>query len=82
MDKPIFESSALFRKIQVFNDRIVYIEGVLKKQHIIFAKEIASIDTGLGGVTIETSGGNKITIPVKHKDQSQFLRTIAQIRRS
>ena len=80
--KPRFETAILWNKIQVFDDRIVYTEGILKKQQTINAKAIASINAGIpavGQIIIETTGGANYKLLLKPKDKQALLEAIREV---
>lgn len=81
-EEPIFQTSYLGSKVQVYSDRLVY--KMFFTQKTIPLDQIASIDpviSGYAGVKIETTGGKKITIPVGLGSKEKLEQVIFQAKR-
>lgn len=73
MSEPLFETSLMGSKVKVFNTHIAYKE-TLRGEVSIPLDQIASVELArfLGQITIETTGGKKIKIPVNMKDKENL----------
>lgn len=81
-EAPIFQTSYLGSKVQVYRDRLVYKMFLTKKT--IPIDQIASIDpvmSGYAGVKIETTGGKKIKIPVGLMSKKKLEEAIFRAKR-
>lgn len=80
---PIFETSLLGFKVSVFENHISYkkLFGIGGETSIPI-NQISSIDIGLPGlqqISIETTGGKKINIPVSLKSKNKLIDAIHKV---
>ncbi len=84
--QPLFETSVLGHKIQVFSNRVVLQTWLgLGRRIDIPLDKIATIETGgifQPSVTIETTGGEQFVIPAFFRKKQALRRAIEQARAS
>ncbi|MCP6718750.1 MAG: hypothetical protein KJI71_00780 [Patescibacteria group bacterium] len=80
--KPLFETSQTGSRISVYPDYVAY-KLILSGEKTIAINHIVSVETSrfLGQVTIETTAGKRIKIPVKANDQNKLRDAIYQSKR-
>lgn len=81
-EEPLFKTSYLGSKVEVYSDRLVY--KMFFTQKTIPLDQIASVDQGISGVAgikIETTGGKKIGIPVGSGSKQKLEEAIFQAKR-
>lgn len=68
-------------RVQIYQDRIIHISGVLKRQSIIYPKEIALIDVGIpavGQIIVKLNGGTTHKLIMRPTDKQKVLDAIQE----
>lgn len=79
--QPIFETSTIFFRVKVYKTHVSYKFGFFGSETTIPVKQIASVDSKMGGVQeiiLETTGGKKVKLLVRLRDKEALKNAIIE----